>query len=83
MTDGSGLILCMYRNKIHKYGVPELEAENIIDTNGAGDAFVAGFMAQFMQDKPLENCLKCGVWAAQQIIKHIGCTFDALSQYLD
>lgn len=82
MTDGSGPILYIYHNKIHKYTVPELKAENIIDTNGAGDAFVGGFMAQFIKNKPLENCIKCGVWAAQQIIKNIGCTFDENCEYL-
>ena len=28
--------------------------ENIVDTNGAGDAFVGGFLSQLVQDKPIE-----------------------------
>jgi len=30
--------------------VDVIDKENIMDLNGAGDAFVGGFLAQFVQD---------------------------------
>lgn len=47
-----------------------------MDTNGAGDAFAGGFLAQFIQGRDLDTCIKCGIWAAAQIIQRSGCTFE-------
>ncbi len=32
--------------------------EEIIDTNGCGDAFVGGFLSQFAHGRSLEHCLR-------------------------
>lgn len=61
--------------------MPLIAKEKIVDTNGAGDAFVGGFLSRFIQKKPLEECVKCGVWAAGHIIQHSGCTFDSNLSY--
>lgn len=53
-----------------------LKLEEIVDTNGAGDAFVGGFLSQFIQKQPLGVCVRCGIWAARQIIQRSGCTFE-------
>jgi adenosine kinase len=50
-------------------------APQIVDTNGAGDAFVGGFLAQLSKKKSIEECVKCGNWAATEIIQRSGCTF--------
>jgi adenosine kinase len=73
--------------------VPALPAEKIVDTNGAGDAFVGGsfqkclfdtlligffvgFLSQLVQGKSMDICVKCGTWAASQIIQRSGCSFS-------
>ena len=53
-----------------------IEDKNIVDTNGAGDSFLAGFIAGFMKGDTIEKCCKIGNFAAENIIKHMGCTFD-------
>ena len=53
-----------------------MKMEEIVDLNGAGDAFLGGFLSQFMQGKNLEACCKAGNDAANVILKNIGCTFD-------
>ena len=53
-----------------------MKMEDIVDLNGAGDAFLGGFLSQFMQGKNLEACCKAGNDAANVILKNIGCTFD-------
>ncbi len=55
--------------------VPLIDKDQIVDTNGAGDAFVGGFLSQLAQDKDLETCVKCGNYCASEIIKRSGCTF--------
>ena len=30
----------------------------IVDTNGAGDAFVGGFLAQYVQNRPLDVAVR-------------------------
>nr|XP_023025282.1 adenosine kinase [Leptinotarsa decemlineata] len=52
------------------------------DTNGAGDAFVGGFLSQYIQELNLETCVKCGMWAASQIIQRSGCTFEGKPSFI-
>eukprot|EP01006_Ploeotia_vitrea_P051288 TRINITY_DN67546_c7_g4_i1.p1 TRINITY_DN67546_c7_g4~~TRINITY_DN67546_c7_g4_i1.p1 ORF type:complete len:345 (+),score=83.03 TRINITY_DN67546_c7_g4_i1:40-1074(+) len=55
--------------------VEPIPAEKIIDLNGAGDAFVGGFLAMLALGKDLETCAKCGHYVAGTIIQHSGCAF--------
>ena len=50
--------------------------EEIVDTNGAGDAFVGGFLSQIVRGASLAECVRVGHLAAAHIIRHNGCTFD-------
>lgn len=75
ITQGKDPVLLAKYDQITEITVPKLNDDEIVDTNGAGDAFVGGFLAQFIQEKPLEICIRCGIWAAQQIIQQSGCSF--------
>lgn len=52
-----------------------IKNSDIIDLNGAGDAFLGGFLSQQMQGKTLSSCCKCGNEIATVVIRNIGCTF--------
>ena len=52
-----------------------LKNEEIVDLNGAGDAFLGGFLSQFMKGSSLNSCCRAGNDAASVILKNIGCTF--------
>jgi adenosine kinase len=52
-----------------------IKNEEIVDTNGAGDAFLGGFLAQWMQGRSIEVCCKAGNTASGVILKNVGCTF--------
>lgn len=54
------------------YPVHELEASKIADTNGAGDAFAAGFTAGLVQGKSLDTCVDMGHWLAKLSIQEVG-----------
>lgn len=74
-TQGSKPTIVAHQGKVTSFDTPVLAEKDIVDSNGAGDAFVGGFLAQFMQDKPLEDSVRAGNWAAQVILKRAGCTF--------
>ena len=57
------------------------KVEKLVDTNGAGDAFVGGFFAAYMQNKDIPDCVLAGHWAARVIIQHNGCTFPKICNY--
>ena len=67
--------------KATSYPVPKVDS--LVDTNGAGDAFVAGFLSQLALNKPISECVQAGHWAAGVIIQNPGCTFprDLISPF--
>lgn len=81
LTQGHLPVLLIQENSIEEYPVERLESNEIVDTNGAGDAFVGGFLAQYIQKKPLGVCIRSGIWAARQIIQRSGCTFDGVPDF--
>lgn len=82
VTNGSkGVILAKYdytretMDFIMKGFPSPIKQEEIVDTNGAGDSFLGGFLSQYMQGKSFESCCKAGNDVAGVILKNIGCTF--------
>jgi len=63
--------------KVKEFAIIPLKPEDIIDTNGAGDAFVGGFLSQLVSNKPLQKCIDGGNYAANVIIQRAGCTFPS------
>lgn len=45
---------------------------NVVDTTGAGDAFSAGFIYGFINDLPIEHCLKLGNFCGAYNVERIG-----------
>ncbi|KAI9588379.1 adenosine kinase isoform X2 [Glossina fuscipes] len=76
ITQGHYPVLLFQGNNIKEFPVQQLSREQLVDTNGAGDAFVGGFLAQYIKKKSLDVCVRCGIWAASQIIQRSGCTFE-------
>lgn len=61
---------------ISTYPVKSVHPDDIVDTNGAGDAFVGGFLASFLQGYSIDKCIECGHRMASMIIKTSGISFD-------
>lgn len=74
LTQGHDPVLLFEGDSIREFPVVELKESEIIDTNGAGDAFVGGFLAQLIQGRGYEDCIRCGVAAARAIIGRNGCS---------
>jgi len=62
--------------------VKPIDKSLIVDTNGAGDAFVGGLLAGLSLGYPLEKCVTAGQYAACEVIQQDGpvyppnCTFS-------
>ena len=75
ITQGAGNVIVVKDGEIKEYPATPIAKEQIVDTNGAGDAFVGGFLAALVEGKDQDKCVKCGIWAATKIIQQSGCTF--------
>lgn len=70
----------VYATKSGKSGavaVPPIPHEKIVDTNGAGDSFVGGFLAALALGRSIERCCEVGHYAAGVVIQHDGCTYPS------
>lgn len=65
LTQGHDPVLLFEGGTIREFPVIELQESEIVDTNGAGDAFVGGFLSQLIQGKPYKDCVRCGICAAK------------------
>ena len=57
---------------IEKIFVPGFPVKQVIDTVGAGDGFTAGFLSAYLDDKPLNECLKRANAVGAIVIQHRG-----------
>lgn len=58
---------------------PALENIPVVDSNGAGDSFFAGFLYAYLHNKPLQDCLKYGVVCGGYAIKSNTLCYQQLS----
>ena len=52
--------------------LPALKVNKIQDATGAGDAFWSGFLFAYLNEKPLEQCLKVGLNLAALKLQYVG-----------
>jgi len=73
ITQGSKPTLVAVSGKLSVHEVPPLDDSLIVDSNGAGDSFVGGFLSQLIQGKSIQTCVQAGHYAARGIIQVSGC----------
>ncbi|XP_037720550.1 adenosine kinase isoform X1 [Drosophila subpulchrella] len=83
LTQGCDPVLLFQQDSVQEFPVTKLAVHEIVDTNGAGDAFVGGFLSQFVQGKSLDVCIRCGNYAAGHIIKNPGCTYSGEPEFVE
>ncbi len=54
------------------FALPALPVENVVDTTGAGDNFVAGFLSGILRGGGLRTCAELGLRRAAEAITHTG-----------
>lgn len=80
-TQGKDPTIVVRNGEVFEFPVELLPKEQLVDTNGAGDAFVGGFLSQYVRGAELEKCVDAGHWAARVIIQQPGCTYPAECTY--
>uniref|UniRef100_A0A0B6ZW30 Adenosine kinase n=1 Tax=Arion vulgaris TaxID=1028688 RepID=A0A0B6ZW30_9EUPU len=81
ITQGSEPSVVVEGGKIKEYPVIPISEADIVDTNGAGDAFVGGFLAQLVQNRSLDECMHCGNYVANVVLHRTGCTVPEQPNY--
>lgn len=80
-TQGSESTIVAVNGVAKEYAVEKLPKELLVDTNGAGDAFVGGFLNGLVKGKEMDTCINAGHWAARTIIQNSGCSFPEVCEY--
>merc|ERR1719265_3122908 len=73
ITQGADATIVAHRGHVTTYPIIAIAKEKIVDTNGAGDAYVGGFLAGLVKGHPIEKCHSAGAYAANLIIQQSGC----------
>jgi len=74
ITQGAKATVVAFDGAVTEYPTPELDSKFIVDTNGAGDSFVGGFLLQLARGRDIAACVAAGNFAARTIIQRSGCT---------
>ncbi|MFN7116966.1 MAG: carbohydrate kinase family protein [Saprospiraceae bacterium] len=66
--------IAFQKDKITRFSIPDTLTEDlaIVDTTGAGDNFDAGFMRNWLLNKPLVDCVHWGMKCGTTSLKAIG-----------
>ncbi|XP_012940290.1 adenosine kinase isoform X3 [Aplysia californica] len=59
---------------VQEFPPMSISPDQLVDTNGAGDAFVGGFLASLIEDGEPIRAVASGHFAANAVIKERGCT---------
>lgn len=57
--------------------IPAAPYSKVVDTSGSGDAYMAGFLYGYLNEKPIAECCKMGSVLSSFIIEKVGCTTNA------
>ena len=75
ITQGADPTIVCVGGEVTEYPIIALSKEKLVDTNGAGDAYVGGFLSGLVQEKGVAYCCAAGAYAASVIVQQSGCTF--------
>ena len=63
---------CFVSGEEGEYSLPAVPVANVVDTTGAGDNFVAGFISGILRNASLSECADLGLRRAAEAIMHTG-----------
>jgi adenosine kinase len=73
ITRGAQDTIVAFQGRVYNFPVSKIPRSDIVDTNGAGDAFAGGFLAGALTGKSVKDCVATGNYAAGEIIRQSGC----------
>lgn len=69
ITRGNNPVILANKDQVREFKVPVVQAQKKLNTSGAGDYFVGGFLANYIQNKPIQECMKSGLELACKLIE--------------
>eukprot|EP01024_Parvocaulis_polyphysoides_P014689 TRINITY_DN16138_c0_g1_i1.p2 TRINITY_DN16138_c0_g1~~TRINITY_DN16138_c0_g1_i1.p2 ORF type:complete len:268 (-),score=39.48 TRINITY_DN16138_c0_g1_i1:150-902(-) len=81
ITQGKDATVVSFNGKVELFPVVPLAKELLVDTNGAGDAFVGGFLSQLVCGKSIAESCRAGNYAARTVIQRSGCTYPSYPEF--
>mmetsp|Transcript_23949 Transcript_23949/g.75313 ORF Transcript_23949/g.75313 Transcript_23949/m.75313 type:complete len:354 (-) Transcript_23949:74-1135(-) len=81
ITQGADPTIVAVNGHVTQHPVLKIPKEKLVDTNGAGDAFVGGFLAALSKGLPMDACCKAGAYSASVVVQNSGCTYPDKPQY--
>ncbi len=65
--------------------IPACRPDQVADTTGSGDAYLAGFMLGYLDRRPISDCCRYGSVLASFIIEKEGCctNIPTMRQFMD
>jgi adenosine kinase len=72
LTQGADDTIVYYQGNVTSYPIKKIDPKDIVDCNGAGDAFVGGFLSQFVQGKSVTDSIRGGHYLAHVVIQRTG-----------
>lgn len=70
---------CMLKNEKGVQVIPPMSGVQAVDSTGAGDAFMSGFMYGIYHDYPVDQCIRFGNVTGGTCVQGIGC----LTRYVE
>ncbi|GBB90148.1 hypothetical protein RclHR1_01700011 [Rhizophagus clarus] len=80
--DARSTIYADQNGTIKEYPVIPIAENDLIDVTGAGDAFVGGFLSQFIQGKSADECIMAGHKLSNYIIRQVGTQYDSYDSFV-
>merc|ERR1711976_977999 len=81
ITQGKDPTIVANNGYTKEYAITAIPQDKLVDTNGAGDAYVGGFLAALSKGLAVEECCKAGAYSAGVIVQHSGTQFPAKPDY--
>lgn len=72
VTRGSGTIHVLLDSDWLEFEVSPLSEDKVVDTSGAGDAFVGGFLARYVDGGSVASSVQSGIEIAKIVIQSTG-----------
>eukprot|EP01062_Namystynia_karyoxenos_P014394 TRINITY_DN15188_c0_g1_i1.p1 TRINITY_DN15188_c0_g1~~TRINITY_DN15188_c0_g1_i1.p1 ORF type:complete len:806 (+),score=245.96 TRINITY_DN15188_c0_g1_i1:96-2513(+) len=77
LTQGPEPTVIATKDGTTEYPTLRLRAKAVVDTNGAGDAFVAGFLSGVVSGADMQQCCEKARFAAAVVVGRDGCSVPA------